>query len=116
MSSNPLCPELPIIDLSRFLEDPDGAQDLCSAVATCLHTASALVVRDPRVRPSDNEQFLDLMEDYFAQPGEVKMADVRPDLAYQVRPGSSTLGGQCAPEQEPCALRPWLCCRGAGAL
>ncbi|KAI7836680.1 hypothetical protein COHA_009456 [Chlorella ohadii] len=39
---------------------------------------------DPRVDTRDNEGFLDLMERYFAQPLEEKMADVRPELAYQV--------------------------------
>ena len=33
---------------------------------------------------ADNERFLSLVEDYFAQPTETKMADVRPELSYQV--------------------------------
>ena len=31
----------------------------------------ALVVKDSRVSETDNETFLDLMEDYFAQPVEI---------------------------------------------
>lgn len=31
----------------------------------------ALVVKDSRVSESDNESFLNLMEDYFAQPQDI---------------------------------------------
>ena len=33
----------------------------------------------------DNSEFLDLMEDYFAQPEELLKRDERPELGYQVR-------------------------------
>lgn len=39
--------------------------------ADALIKYGALVVKDSRVSESDNEAFLDLMEDYFAQPEEV---------------------------------------------
>lgn len=88
MKPNPLCTQLPVFDLSVFLNAPDKdapeVQRLCAALAACLQQSSALVVRDPRVDTFDNEGFLDLMERYFAQPLEKKMADVRPELAYQV--------------------------------
>lgn len=32
----------------------------------------------------DNSEFLDLMEDYFAQPEELLKHDERPELGYQV--------------------------------
>jgi hypothetical protein len=88
MQPNPLCEQLPVFDLAAFLGAPDrGApevQRLCSALAACLQHSSALVVRDPRVDTGDNEGFLGLMERYFAQPLDIKMADVHPELAYQV--------------------------------
>ncbi len=36
-----------------------------------------------------NNAFLDMMEDYFDQPFQVKMKDARPDIGYQlgVTPG-----------------------------
>lgn len=44
---------------------------------------------------ADNEHFLTLVEDYFAQPTEAKMADVRPELAYQVGQGGELrVGGR----------------------
>ncbi|GAB4817628.1 hypothetical protein N2152v2_004674 [Parachlorella kessleri] len=88
MEPNTLCPDLPVFDLQRYLEASDRAtpelQRLCEAMAQCLRNTSALVVRDPRVDSADNERFLSLVEDYFAQPTEAKMADVRPELSYQV--------------------------------
>lgn len=88
LSPNPHCAELPVVDLSLFLGAADPAlpevQRLCEAVAVCLRDSSALVVRDPRVDPADNGRFLSLMESYFAQPTAERMADVRPDLDYQV--------------------------------
>jgi hypothetical protein len=42
-------------------------------------------VRDPRVNAHDNSRFLDMLEAYFAQPHEVKLADVHSELCYQVR-------------------------------
>ena len=38
-----------------------------------------------QVDTSQNNVFLDTMEAYFSQPTEALMADVRPQLAYQVR-------------------------------
>uniref|UniRef100_A0A1D1ZZ37 Isopenicillin N synthase-like Fe(2+) 2OG dioxygenase domain-containing protein n=1 Tax=Auxenochlorella protothecoides TaxID=3075 RepID=A0A1D1ZZ37_AUXPR len=84
VEANPLCPDLPIFDLGVYLAGPPACQPLCEALAACLHTASAVVVRDPRVDEGASEAFLDLMEAYFDQPREAKLPDVRPDLAYQV--------------------------------
>ena len=57
---------------------------LAADVAKCLHRTGCCVVRDPRVGTADNECFLDMMERYFSQSGEAKMADCRPHLHYQV--------------------------------
>lgn len=43
-------------------------------------------MRDSRVTEQDNDRFLNTIEDYFAQPTEVKERDARPDLHYQVGP------------------------------
>ena len=84
---------LPVIDVSAFLagdaSDP-AVQDACRAVADCLRDAGALIVRDPRVNAGDNARFLDMMEGYFSQPHEVKLADVHPELCYQVGAGVRT--------------------------
>ena len=61
--------------------------ELAAAVAKCLKDTGCLVVRDSRVDADDNETFLNLMERYFEQPTELKMADARPEYHYQV-PGS----------------------------
>lgn len=77
---------LPQVDLSPYLLD---GTDLVKAkigeeILHALREFSCVIVRDPRVPASQNDVFLDTMEDYFAQQREVKMLDARPDLAYQV--------------------------------
>ena len=42
------------------------------------------VWRDPRVSMEENQKFLRQMENYFSQPDEHKMEDVRAELSYQV--------------------------------
>lgn len=99
---------LPVVDLSAFLagdaSDP-AAQDACRAVAECLRDTGALIVRDPRVNAQDNSRFLDMMEQYFSQPHEAKLADVHSELCYQVRvtPAQMQPAARC-----PQALSPEL--------
>lgn len=59
-------------------------QVLAEKMARCLRDTGCLVVRDTRVKSEDNETFLNLMEKYFEQPDDVKMADARPECHYQV--------------------------------
>jgi hypothetical protein len=58
-------------------------------VAECLHKFGILIVRDPRVDFQANEEYIDLMEDYFERTGELfytgeKVADIKPECFYQV--------------------------------
>lgn len=88
---------LPVVDFTSFLsidnvEDPNAAV-LCKLIATCLRDTGCVVVRDPRVQVEDNEGFLDMMEKYFEQPEDAKMADALPQLHHQVGvtpPGTET--------------------------
>ncbi|KAJ3025435.1 hypothetical protein HDV00_012716 [Rhizophlyctis rosea] len=77
---------LPTIDLTPFLQDASSPAALaeCQKAATTLRAFSALTIKDPRVPEDQNAQFLNMMEDYFAQPTEVKERDARPELGYQV--------------------------------
>ncbi|GAA5821167.1 hypothetical protein JCM10212_002572 [Sporobolomyces blumeae] len=77
---------LPIVDLDAFLADPTAQEgiDTANLTARALIEYGALVVRDSRVSDEANEAFLDLMEDYFAQPDDVKRLDLRPEVHYQV--------------------------------
>ncbi|KAL0579464.1 hypothetical protein V5O48_002570 [Marasmius crinis-equi] len=79
--------ELPIIDLDVFLSQPRDSptvQEECKKAADALIVFGALLLRDSRVSESDNSTFLDLLEDYFAQPNEVLKNDERPEFGYQV--------------------------------
>lgn len=79
--------DLPVIDLDIFLA---GARDSaavgreCARAADALITYGALVLHDSRVADADNDRFLDLLEDYFAQPAEALRRDERPELSYQI--------------------------------
>ena len=88
IEANPHCPALPVFNIDAFLNAQDVSEpaiaQLCTALASCLTDAGALVIRDPRVDCSANETFIDLMERYFDQPTEAKMQDVHPELSYQV--------------------------------
>ncbi|KAJ3300647.1 hypothetical protein HK104_008581 [Borealophlyctis nickersoniae] len=78
--------QLPTIDLTPFLADPSSPEALaeCQKASTALKTFSALSLHDPRVLESHNSVFLDMMEDYFAQPLDAKLKDARPEVGYQV--------------------------------
>ncbi|KAI1161630.1 hypothetical protein F5B18DRAFT_431882 [Nemania serpens] len=96
--------DLPIIDLDVFLAAPDSpaAREECAKAARALVTYGALVLRDTRVAEEDNIAFLDLMEDYFAQPVSVLRRDERPEVNYQVGATlENTEKPKCAVD-EPC--------------
>lgn len=78
---------LPQVDLSPCLlrKSDNKRSQVAKDILHALREYSCVVVRDPRVPASQNDVFLDTMEDYFSQPREVKMLDARPDLSYQVR-------------------------------
>jgi hypothetical protein len=63
---NPSVLELPYIELSLFLNrDKLNEADMikeCKKVAEGLHEYSCIIVRDPRVSATDNDDFLDMME------------------------------------------------------
>ncbi|KHO00461.1 Isopenicillin N synthase and related dioxygenase [Metarhizium album ARSEF 1941] len=96
---------LPIVDLDIFLNQEPSSPAVvaeCAKAADALITYGALVLHDSRVSPSDNESFLDLLEDYFAQPESELRKDERPDLGYQI---GVTLEGTEKPKcavHEPC--------------
>jgi len=97
--------DLPVIDLDVFLNNSIDSPDVqaeCKKAADALITYGALVLHDSRVSEQDNETFLDLLEDYFAQPEEALKKDERPELSYQV---GVTLGNTEKPKcavDEPC--------------
>mmetsp|Transcript_6798 Transcript_6798/g.18255 ORF Transcript_6798/g.18255 Transcript_6798/m.18255 type:complete len:431 (+) Transcript_6798:65-1357(+) len=70
---------IPVFDL----EGVEGQQSVCEALAKCLKDTGLLLVKDPRVSAADNDEFLDLMEQYFANEDAAKK-DTRPELCYQV--------------------------------
>ncbi|KAF8336525.1 uncharacterized protein EI90DRAFT_2969118 [Cantharellus anzutake] len=77
---------LPVVDLDIFLKEINSpeARQQAQNTADALVRYGALVVKDSRVTEADNEQFLDLLEDYFAQPQEELKRDERQEYGYQV--------------------------------
>lgn len=98
--------DLPVIDLDVFrlapARDAEAVQAECRRAADALVTYGALVLHDSRVAESDNATFLDLLEDYFAQPAEALRRDERPEVGYQVGVTlENTEKPKCAVD-EPC--------------
>ncbi|KAI0660332.1 Clavaminate synthase-like protein [Cubamyces menziesii] len=96
---------LPVVDLDVFLSaSPDSHEftNECKKAADALITYGALLLHDSRVSEEDNNTFLDLIEDYFAQPEELLKQDERPELGYQVGVTlENTEKPKCAVD-EPC--------------
>ncbi|KAK0708031.1 hypothetical protein B0H67DRAFT_603131 [Lasiosphaeris hirsuta] len=97
--------DLPIIDLDLFLTQPHDSLEVkaeCQKAAKALITYGALILHDSRVSESDNASFLDLLEDYFAQPEEDLKRDERPELSYQISVTlENTEKPKLAPDQRP---------------
>jgi isopenicillin N synthase-like dioxygenase len=83
-TSRPLTASLDLIDIDDFLQNEEKSGKACELLASCLQHYGAVLVRDSRVLPTDGSRFRSLMELYFAQPLEAKLADVHPELHFQV--------------------------------
>lgn len=81
--------EVPIIDFEAFFEKKEGQWELeCRKVAQSFHKFGICIVRDPRVRHEQNEEYIDMVESYFEKVGEAfyaghELKDCRPELSYQ---------------------------------
>ena len=84
--AEPAEPIAAVVDLAAFLADASSAEAraACAACAASLEATGIVLLRDARVADADQAAFLDMMEDYFAQPEPVKLADVRKEVFYQV--------------------------------
>jgi isopenicillin N synthase-like dioxygenase len=82
--------QYPIIDLAHYLNraakdaSKEAWHEDCNTIAKLLHHYGFLIVKDPRVDPSNNETFIDMMEQYYGQEEEKKAGDIRKDVFYQV--------------------------------
>lgn len=74
----------PVVDLAPFLKGEPQSSDACQQIAQLLHQFGLLIVKDPRVDDSLNTNFIDMMEQYYEQPVEVRNQDARPEVHYQV--------------------------------
>lgn len=83
--------DVPLIDVLAFLNadrDPARAQEMCRLVAHSLHEYGVLVWRDPRVWEQDNEDYKDMMEEYFEDESRKlyagqKLVDCKPEHNFQ---------------------------------
>ncbi len=62
--------EIPIIEVSHYLEGNDKAAEECRKVVYSLHHFGVLIIKDPRVSVEHNASFIDLMEKYFSATGQ----------------------------------------------
>jgi hypothetical protein len=78
-------------------ETSESVKELCNSVAESLHRYGILIIKDPRAQEQDNNDYIDLMENYFDSRGKQlysgeKLQDVKPEHHYQV--------GVCPEKQE----------------
>jgi isopenicillin N synthase-like dioxygenase len=82
--------DLPVISIDAFLKRDESEEAAAASAEQCALAAKAfreygcLVVKDSRVKEEQNQNFLDMLEDYFDRPNDTKMTEVRPDVSYQV--------------------------------
>jgi len=67
----------------------ESVMNLCSRVAESLHKNGILIIKDPRVNEKDNDDYIDMMEQYFMSRGNIlygggTLDDAKPDCHYQV--------------------------------
>jgi len=74
----------PVVDLAGYLQNGAASEADCKQIAHLLHQFGILIVKDPRVDQSLNGKFLDMLEQYYEQPEEVRNEDARPEVHYQV--------------------------------
>jgi len=81
--------DVPVIDVRAFLEsDPEAMAEQCRLVAKSLHEFGILIWKDPRIQFQDNEDYLDMMEEYFEAEsrkhykGE-ELEDCKPEHNFQ---------------------------------
>lgn len=75
--------DYPVVELAEFLEKGEK-NEACEKIVELLNTYGLLVIRDPRVEQSDQDNFIDMMENYFEQTPEEKKDDIHPEFSYQV--------------------------------
>ena len=81
---------VPIIDVSSFLSTPNSKANVsvCKEIASSFHKYGALIIKDPRVKREYNEEFLDMMENYFHSRGQkyykgLPIEDIFPQYGFQ---------------------------------
>jgi hypothetical protein len=58
--------EIPVIDVEAYFSGSEEVKMAeCKKVVQSLHEFGVLLWRDPRVKFEDNEEYIDLMEEYF---------------------------------------------------
>jgi len=90
---------MPVIDLDVYLQVaanvdsldkvPENVRLECQKVAQCFHKFGILLIKDPRVKMQDNEDYIDMMEDYVEKTGNMyyegqQVKDIKPECHYLV--------------------------------
>ena len=81
--------DAPVIDVAAFLDNTDSREEECKKVVESLHQYGILIIRDPRIEEKDNEDYIDLLENYFESRGDMfynnqELKEAHPEIHYQV--------------------------------
>ena len=80
---------IPTVDVKMFLEREEGFHEECKKVAETLHNFGVIIIRDPRVNEADNDEYCEMVENYFGIRGEElyktkQVKDMFPEKHFQV--------------------------------
>jgi isopenicillin N synthase-like dioxygenase len=81
--------KVPRIDITNYLNRTGNWQKDCKDVAQIFRTYGLAIIKDPRVSQQQNDQFLNLMENYFTKRSQQfregnKTIDFSPENNYTV--------------------------------
>jgi len=83
---------VPVIDFQQYIgqdENSQSVKDMCQLVAESFHKYGILIVRDPRAKEEENDEYIDIMEKYFDSRGKIyyageKLEEEKPECHFLV--------------------------------
>ena len=79
---------VPVIDINNFFNKGPKYLDECKRTADAFHNYGCIIIKDPRVNESHNNEFVDMLEQYFQRRSEKfykeePVEDIFPETGYQ---------------------------------
>lgn len=83
--------DVPTVDIQKWLDKAEGWKEECQKAAESLHQYGIVIIKDPRVNEQDNNEYCQMVEEYFSKQGDLyyengekALDDAHPEIHYQV--------------------------------